>query len=182
MVNIAPPCLLRVSIIAGLLLMANLASAETPPSSRTETDPSNRPVIGLEHDGPIKVVYQISEDKWKEGVSKGLLYLKKLRGFYAKQGIPADQLEIRAVFHGDASTHLLTDDAWNRVKKTDTGNPNTKLISELTRLGIHLELCDARRREEGWEKIDVHPDVLLAAAAYARIIDLQMQGYAYIKF
>ena len=91
-------------------------------------------------------------------------------------------LDIRAVFHGDASTHLLTDEAYNRVKGTDTGNPNTKLIAELAKAGVHIELCDSRRREEGWAKSDIHPDVLLAEAAFARIIDLQMRGYAYIRF
>lgn len=158
------------------------ASPTDSPSSRSDSDPANRPVIGLQYEGPIKVVYQCTRDEWKEGVSKPLLYLKKLRGYYEKQGIDPDQLDLRAVFHGDASTHILTDEAWNRVKNTDTGNPNTKLLSELKQMGVHVEFCDSRRQKEGWAKADIHPDVLLAAAAFARVIDLQHQGYAYIRF
>ena len=81
---------------------ANSSSPDAP------TDPANRPVIGLQYDGPIRAVYQVTRDEWKKGVSKPLLYLKKLRGFCQQQGIEADQLDVRAVFHGDASTHLLT--------------------------------------------------------------------------
>lgn len=143
---------------------------------------NDRPVIGLQHDGAIRVVYQISQDEWKDGVGKGLLYLKNLRGYYKGKGVDPERLDIRGVFHGSASAHLLTDEAWKRVKETDTGNPNTAIISELAKLGIHVELCDSRRQREGWAKTDIHPDVLLAEAAYARIIDLQLQGYAYIRF
>ena len=96
--------------------------------------------------------------------------------------INADDLDIRAVVHGDASTHVLTDEAYNRVMDVETGNPNTPILAELKKLGIHVELCDTRRKNEGWSKSDIHPDVLLASAAYARLIDLQHQGYAYIKF
>lgn len=158
-----------------------IADAAPPKLTRvSETD--DRPVIQLEHKGPIKVVYQVTEDQWKDGVGKAFLYMKNLRGYYAKQGLAGDQLDIRAVVHGSASTHVLTDEAFNRVKGVDTGNPNTKLLSELKRLGVKIELCDVRRQREGWEKSHIHPDVLLAPAAYARIIDLQHQGYAYIKF
>ena len=78
------------------------ASPTDSPSSRSDSDPANRPVIGLQYEGPIKVVYQCTRDEWKEGVSKPLLYLKKLRGYYEKQGIDPDQLDLRAVFHGVA--------------------------------------------------------------------------------
>lgn len=166
--------------LSGLVQAAPPNASSSSPDARV--DPADRPVIGLQYDGPIRAVYQVSRDEWKDSVSKPLLYLKKLRGFYRKQGIESDQLDIRAVFHGGASTHLLTDEAWNRVKQTDTGNPNTQLLRELAEMGVKIELCNSRRIQEGWSKADIHPDVLLAAAAYARMIDLQHQGYAYIRF
>jgi len=143
---------------------------------------SQRQVIGLQYDGRIRVVYEVSEDQWKNDVSKPLLYLKNLRKFYEKHNKNAEKLDIRAVFQGDASVHVLTDEAWNRVKTTDTGNPNTQLLSELEQMRVHIELCDTRRQREGWAKSDIHPDVTLVEAAYARLIDLQHQGYAYIRF
>lgn len=166
-----------VALIAAIA--ATSATAQTPAKTKQVQD---RPVIELEYKGPIKVVYQVSADKWKDGVSKAFAYLKKLRGYYEKQGIDANNIDIRAVVHGDASFHVLTDEAYNRVKGVQTGNPNTLLLAQLKKLGIHIELCDTRRQQEGWSKSDIHPDVLLAKAAYARLIDLQLQGYAYIKF
>lgn len=174
------PLIRTVTAIALLAMLAQSdALAQTPKNAAQAED---RPVIQLEYSGPIKVVYQVTQDKWKDDVGKAFLYLKKLRGYYEKQGVDASSLDIRAVVHGDASFHVLTDEAYNRVKHVDTGNPNTKILSELKQLGVHIELCDTRRQEEGWAKSDIHPDVLLASAAYARLIDLQHQGYAYIKF
>lgn len=159
------------------------ARTTTPTTQTNKADDSDpREVIGLQHEGPIRVVYQISKDEWKDDVGKGLLYLKKLRTYYGKKGIDPKRLDIHAVFHGSASTHLLTDEAYNRVKGVKTGNPNTQLIAELAKQGVHIELCDSRRREEGWKKSDIHSDVDFAEAAYARLIDLQLQGYAYIRF
>lgn len=167
------------TVVLATITATSSATAQTPASTKQEQD---RPVIGLQYKGPIHVVYQVSEDKWKDGVGKAFLYLKKLRGLYEKQGVDASKLDIRAVLHGDASFHVLTDEAYNRVKGVDTGNPNTQLLTELKQLGVHVELCDTRRQREGWSKSDIHPDVLLARGAYARLIDLQLQGYAYIKF
>lgn len=169
--------------IAGLALLALVSQtpllAETPANDEAGVD---RPVIEVQYQGPIKAVYQVTEDVWKDGVGKAFLYLKNLRGYYEKQGFDMSTVDLRAVVHGDASYHVLTDEAYNRVKQVATGNPNAKILSELKQLGVHIELCDTRRQQEGWAKSDIHPDVLLAKAAYARLIDLQLQGYAYIKF
>ena len=171
----------RVIVACALLSVVgqSYVLAQTPENARPAED---RPVIELQSKGPFKVVYQVTQDEWKEGVSKAFLYMRQLRGYYEKHGVDANNLDVRAVVHGQASYHVLTDEAYNRFKNVDTGNPNTKLLSELKQLGVHVELCDTRRQQEGWSKSDIHPDVLLASAAYARVIDLQTQGYAYIKF
>src|SRR5690606_16302798 len=106
----------------------------------------------------------------------------KLHDSYVTAGIDPDQLDIRAVYHGPASVHLLTDEAWNRHRDETTGNPNTAILSELAERGVHVELCNTRRISNGWAKSDVHPDVLLVSGAYQRLIDLQIRGYAYIRF
>lgn len=168
--------------LALVAMLAGTGSAEETTAVSASVDPANRPVIGLQYEGPIRVVYEFTEDDWKDGVGKGLFYLKKLRTFYAAQGIDPSRIDIRGVYHGEASTHLLTDEAYNRVKGVTTGNPNTKFLSELIASGVHVEMCDSRRRQLGWAKADLHPDVLLVAGAFPRLVDLQLQGYAYIRF
>jgi len=174
---LAAACLIAVSIAGTWAAEAN--SAE--PSARTQAG-DDRPIIGIEHTGPIKVVFQISKGDTKGDVGKGLFYLRKLHEGYLAAGVDPGRLDIRAVYHGDAAEHLLTDEAWNRVRGETTGNPNTALLTELARRGVSVELCNTRRIENGWAKSDIHPDVLLVRGAYQRIIDLQLRGYAYIRF
>jgi intracellular sulfur oxidation DsrE/DsrF family protein len=177
---------LRFAMTAALacLLVAGVASAaEGDDQTRaTREGGDDRPVIGIEHEGPIRVVFQVTTPETKGAVNKGLFYLKKLHASYVSAGVDPARLDIRAVFHGEGAEHLLTDEAWDRVRGASGGNPNTALIAELTRNGVHVELCDSRRVSNGWAKSDVHPDVLLVAGAYQRLIDLQLRGYAYIRF
>jgi intracellular sulfur oxidation DsrE/DsrF family protein len=157
------------------------ASASGDEAGATSRDGDDRPIIGIKHKGPIKVVFEITTPEMKNGVSKGLFYLKKVRAIYLASGIRPDQLDIHAVFHGEGATHLLTDVAWNRVRKESGGNPSTALISELAKNGVHVELCNNRRIEQGWAMSDVHPGVLIVKSAFLRLIDLQQSGYAYIR-
>lgn len=168
-----------------LMLMLAAPAAAGHPSEDGQAAPDaggERAVIGIEHQGPIRVVYQITSDEMKDGVGAGLFYLKKLHASYLAAGIAPDQLDIRAVYHGPASAHLLTDKAWNRHHNATAGNPNTAILSELAQRGVHVELCNTRRISNGWTKSDIHPDVLLVGGAYQRLIDLQLRGYAYIRF
>lgn len=145
------------------------------------SDPGERPVIGVEHEGPIRVVFQITGDAMAEGVHKDLLTLKNLHANYLADGIPPEAIHIAAVLHGTAADHVLTDEAWNTSRDASSGNPNRELLAELSRNGVSIELCDSRRVINEWEKSDIHPDVLLVGNAYQRLIDLQLRGYAYIK-
>lgn len=140
-----------------------------------------RPVIGIGHEGPIHVVFQITDDRMANGVHRGLYTLRKLYDGYRKAGFEPDQIHVAAVIHGAASEHLLTDEAWNAHRNESGGNPSGDLIAELSRNGVSVELCDVRRVTNGWEKADIHPDVLLVSNAYERLVDLQMRGYAYVK-
>lgn len=168
--------------LAGCAAVGGTSGGAAARDSEGTANPGDRPVIGLQHEGPVRVVYQISADEWKEGVGKGLLYLKKVHEQYVDAGVDPDRLDIRGVFHGTAADHLLTDAAWNAWRGESGGNPNRELIAELAGRGVAVELCDTRRQANGWSKDDVHPDVLLVTGAYQRVIDLQLEGFAYVRF
>jgi len=172
----ATACLLAIGSLGMLPMSASAGEAKA-----TAQDADDRPVIDIKHKGPIRVVFQITTGEMKDGVSKGLFYVNKLHDAYVASGVDPKQLDIRAVFHGDGAAHLLTDDAWNRVKKESKGNPSADLISKMVEKGIHVELCDSRRAENGWAKSDVAPGVSLVKGAFLRVIDLQQSGYAYIR-
>ena len=183
--DLSPESLVVLPVMVAWALLLGGCATHNSPLSATESGSGvrdERPVIGLQHDGPIRVVFQISADEWKDGVGKGLLQLRNLHQAYTDVGVEGDRLQIHAVFHGTAAEHLLTDSAWNRWHEESDGNPNAELVGELARRGVAVELCDTRRVANGWSKADIHPDVVLVRDAYERISDLQFQGFAYIRF
>lgn len=130
----------------------------------------------------IRVVYQINTDEWKEGVGKGLLYLKKLTQAYREMGISPEDRAISAVFHGKAGYWMLNDKAYAAFKDSDGDNPNKEIIAALIEAGVSIELCAETMKSHGWQPHDLLPQVRMVAGAYPRVIDLQMRGYAYIRF
>jgi intracellular sulfur oxidation DsrE/DsrF family protein len=56
------------------------------------------------------------------------------------------------------------------------------IIQRLLDRNISIELCAQTMKSHGWKADDVLPGVIIVIGAYPRIIDLQHQGYAYIRF
>jgi|GEM_PF-110488 len=144
-----------------------------------EPDTSNRPTV-LTTD--ICAVCRIDSDDWQEGLGRGLLDVRSMLAEYERIGIPAAEVHISAVFDGEAAYWLLRDASYATVKPDEPYNPNKGVVDELHRLGVSLEMCAQTMAERGWKKEDLLPGVVVVPAAYPRIIDLQLQGYAYIRF
>ncbi|MDO9450292.1 MAG: DsrE family protein [Rugosibacter sp.] len=138
--------------------------------------------IGVSVQKNIRVVYQIKDDDWKGGIGRGLYYLQKLVGTYDSLAIAEGDRSIHAVFHDSAGYWMLTDKSYDRFKGSKAGNPNKHVIEELVKRGVSIELCAQTMKSQGWNVEDILPDVKIVVGAYPRIIDLQMQGYAYIRF
>jgi len=170
--------------IFSIFLSCALGGSVTAQSPNQITDEASdgRPVILTQTDEPIRVVYQISRDEWSDGVGKGLLYMEKLYDQYIDEGVDPARLNIHGVFHGTAAEHLLTDEAWNQYKDEEGGNPNTDLLNRLEEKGIQVELCNTRRLSNGWSKSEINPTVHLVNGAFQRVIDLQLLGFAYVRF
>jgi len=172
----------RKSITLFLALYAGMLMIPLAHGAGVTSEQQQRDVVPIEIRKDIRVVYQANLDEWKNGVGKPLAYLKKLTGVYDQQAIPQQERHINAVFHGKAGYWMLTDEAYNSHTKTKEGNPNKVIIRELVAMGVSLELCGQTMKSQGWSQNDVLPEVKIVLGAYPRIIDLQMQGYAYIKF
>jgi intracellular sulfur oxidation DsrE/DsrF family protein len=130
----------------------------------------------------VKVVYQIKTDGWKKDMAAGLYYLAKLSGAYDEIGIEPPDRQIVGVFHGDAGYFLLKDTAYRKASEKSDGNPNKQIIRKLLDAGVKLELCKSTMQSHGWTGDDVLPGVKIVVGAYPRIIDLQLRGYAYVRF
>lgn len=130
----------------------------------------------------ICAVCGIESDNWKEGFGRGLLDIKRLIADYERLGIPTWEVHIIAVIHGEAAYWLLRDPAYAREPKGSLYNPNITLVRELQSLGVSVELCARTMEEHGWTKEDVLPGVRVIPSAFPRLIDLQQQGYASLRF
>jgi accessory colonization factor AcfC len=130
----------------------------------------------------ICAVCRIDKDEWKDGYGRGLLDIKGLLDDYVRLGIPYREVHISAVFHGEAAYWLLHDAAYARAPKGSALNPNAPLVRELQSLGVSVELCAKVMEEKGWTKEDVLDGVRVVPGALPRVIDLQQQGYAYVRF
>ncbi len=130
----------------------------------------------------ITIVCRIDSDEWKDNVGAGLVFVRELVETYEAIGTPTDELHISAVVHGDAGYWMLKDDPYIAFKKGKGANPNEAIIGELAKLGVSVELCGETMKKHGWTKEDLLPGVKIVPNAYPRIIDLELQGYAYIRF
>jgi intracellular sulfur oxidation DsrE/DsrF family protein len=139
-------------------------------------------VIPVQNRRDIRVVYQVTNDEWEDGIGKGLFYVRKLSDAYESMGILASEVHISAVFHGKAGYWLLKDSPYGAAAGQTSANPNKDIVRELTERGVSIELCADTMRQHGWTADDVLPSVRIVVGAYPRIIDLQRQRYAYIRF
>jgi len=130
----------------------------------------------------VCVVCRIDSDSWANDVGQGLTNIRELLRDYERLGIPASEVHVSAVFDGDAAYWLLADKAYARLRPGSEVNPNAALVRELLDLGVSLELCAKTMGEHGWKSSDVIFGVKIVAGAHPRIVDLELQGYAYLRF
>lgn len=138
-------------------------------------------VIPIQVRENLRIVYQVTDDVAHDGVNKGLFYARKLINTYEKQGIAADQVHLHLVYHGTGIAAVVNDAARKRLG-TDTTNPNGEILAELIKRGVQVELCENTMQQKGLKPTELMPGVKLVVGAFPRLIDLQLQGFAYIKF
>jgi len=90
------------------------------------------------------------------------------------------QGQIVAVFHGDAASIVLNDETYNSDRHIQTGNPYTKLLIGLMKLGVQIELCGATAQANHWGNADLLPGVKVNTNAMVRVTQLEQQGYTLI--
>ena len=129
----------------------------------------------------LRIVYQVTDDVAHDGVNKGLFYARKLINTYEKQGIAAGQVHLHLVYHGTGIAAVVNDAARKRLG-VDATNPNGEILAELIKRGVQVELCENTMQQKGVKPAELMPGVKLVVGAFPRLIDLQLQGFAYIKF
>jgi intracellular sulfur oxidation DsrE/DsrF family protein len=144
---------------------------------------STSDILTVQHKNNIKVVYDINQNDMEAGIGKGLYYVRGLIEAYKNQKIPLKNVDISVVIHGAAGYWLLNDETYQSFAGNPFDeNPNKKVISELLAYGVSVEMCHVTMKGHHWTASNLLPGVKMVFDAYTRMIDLQMQGYSYIKF
>jgi uncharacterized protein len=127
---------------------------------------------------PSRVVFNMDHPAFAADQSIGLNYMRLMLQNYRASNT---QIEIIAVFHGAAGYMLLNDEAYNRNRRTDRGNPYKELITGLQRDGVHFEECGQTARTNGWGNADLLAEVKVNSGANLRLVQLQQDGWAQIQ-
>lgn len=157
--------------LALALLSHGLPAAEPAPA-----------VIPLQVRENLNIVYQVTDDLGYEGVNKGLFYARKLINTYQAQGIAPAQVHLHVVYHGTGIAAVVNQEARKRLGAAKVENPNAEILAELVKRGVSVELCENTMQQKGVLPTELMPGVKLVVGAYPRLVDLQLQGCAYIKF
>jgi uncharacterized protein len=149
-----------------------------------QSDPFELPkAVTLQKKENIRVAYDVKDDVWEAGIGKALYYVRGLLQSYEAQGVPPRKLKISVVVHGTPAYWLLNEGAYRQYQNDPFSfNPNEKIVQDLVGLGVSVEICGSTMNSKGWTASDLLPGVTVVRDGYTRLIDLQQQGYAYIRF
>lgn len=108
----------------------------------------------------------------------GLNHVARAVNVFASAGVPLSHLDFVAVLHGP-STPAVLDNAHYRAKY-NVDNPNIKLISELKKAGVKVEVCGQALADLDFEHAWVNKDVTITLSALADLVIYGNEGYPYI--
>jgi intracellular sulfur oxidation DsrE/DsrF family protein len=123
----------------------------------------------------------VQEDAWDSQIGSGLARVRQLLSDYESMGFHESEVNISVVFHGAAAYWMLQDEPYSVFTRRQRPNPNRSLIQELVGKGVGIELCAQTMKAHGWKRADILPEVGIVSSVCARIVELERQGYVYMR-
>lgn len=153
------------------------------PAAAEEVSAAAHKYLEIDRRQDIRAAYDIKVDVQEAGIGKALYYARGLLEAYKSMGVKPRALRVSLVLHGSAAYWLLNDEAYQgHAGDPFAHNPNGQVVEQLLDHGVSVEMCRATMRGHGWRPEDLLPGVTIVHDAYTRLIDLQQQGYGYIRF
>ena len=159
-------------VVLAAFALSGPALASEPPSAK----PLQIDITVVLKDA--KIVFNMNQLTFAGDQPVGLTHMKILT-----QRFKADRTtwQMIAVFHGAAGFMLLNDAAYNKVRRTERGNPYKDLIAELQREGIAFEECGQTAKTNNWTNADFLPGVKVNAGANLRLVELMQSGFTQLQ-
>jgi intracellular sulfur oxidation DsrE/DsrF family protein len=125
----------------------------------------------------VKVAFSVPALMFEGDLPASIFHLQLIENDVANWNAKA---EVIAVFHTNAGHVTLNDDAYNTERMVATGNPYKKLVADLMKRGVQIELCGATAKIHNWGNEDVLPGIKINTDAMARITQLVEEGFVQI--
>lgn len=126
-----------------------------------------------------KVVFDTTADAKPDAINKGLDRVARLLNLYGSNGMPASDVKIAIVFHGEATKSILSDAAYEE-RFGQPANPNLPLIRKLQDAGVEVMVCGQALNYKGFPDAEVADGIPVAASALTVLMNKQADGHAYI--
>ena len=168
-------------LISRIVLILSASSAMTALLPAVSAWADTAPQIHI--DVPVtikeaKVVFNMDHAAFNGDTPVGLKHMTLLLKRFQQTG---GTLSLVGVFHGDAGYMLLNDEAYNRVRKTSTGNPYKNMVEDLIKQGAQIEECGVAMKANNWGNENLLPSVKVNSGAIGRIIQLVQENYVMIQ-
>jgi len=125
----------------------------------------------------VKVAFSVPALMFEGDLPASIFHLQLIENDVANWNAKA---EVIAVFHTNAGHVTLNDDAYNTERMVATGNPYKKLVADLMKRRVQIELCSATAKIHKWGNADVLPGVKINTDAMARMTQLVEEGFVQI--
>ena len=125
----------------------------------------------------LKVVFSVAALAFEGDLPASIFHLQLITDNIADWKAKA---QVIAVFHSLAGHVTLHDQAYNADRNISTGNPYKKLVEDLMKRGVQVELCGATAAAHHWGNEDLLPNIPVNTNAMARITQLVQDGFVQI--
>ena len=105
-----------------------------------------------------------------------LVSVARFLNMHARNGVPAENMELAVVVHGAAVKNLLSDQAYQ--SRYGGKNPNLELLTRLHGAGVRIFLCGQSMTFGGISRNELAEPVKVALSAMTMLTVLQSDGYA----
>ena len=105
-----------------------------------------------------------------------LVSAARFLNMHARNGVPAENMDLAVVVHGAAVKNLLSDEAYEARFKTE--NPNLELLNKLNHAGVRIYVCGQSLSFGGVDRSELAEPAQVALSAMTMLTVLQSEGYS----
>ena len=137
--------------------------------------------LAIPTDHQYKVVFELMRPaESPEEASGWIESVARFINMQVEAGVPRENLDIKVVIHGRATTEVLNNEAYRARFGVD--NPNVPLFEALSEAGADLYVCAQAAQLFDVPLDQIAPPVQVALSAMTAVVLFQSQGYQVLHY